>query len=186
MLLVVKACVLSIILLNFAYADDDIKYEMFFDKLDLAKGKDILAASELKIEKTGKTNFIFSGIVEHFKEFNDDWTIALKISKSDTADGEYRSLIDYPITGKKGVCAALKNEYKKYFYDSIKDCSTAPHFDLCPLKEAKYSFDKCSFDASVFEKYLSKGYYIFKVFISHLEESDLVEYDLFAHLEDVK
>ncbi|XP_055852425.1 uncharacterized protein LOC129916473 [Episyrphus balteatus] len=180
-----KCGILLIVILNLARADDD-KYEMFVDKLELIKGKEILAATEIKVEKTGPTNFVFRGEVEHFKEFNDDWTLALKVFKANTADEGFKPLINYPTKGTKGVCTVLKNEYKKLFYDSIKDCSTAPHFDTCPLKEAKYTFNDCSFDAGVFKKFLNKGYYLIQVHLSHLEEADLVQYDLYAHVETDK
>lgn len=86
-------------------------------------------------------------------------------------------------TPEKGVCEVMQNQYKKYFYDTLKEHCNAPDPDKCPVTKEKYEVKDYPLDSSKFQKYLKPGFYHIVTTLYHNEE-DVLEYRVEAHTEE--
>lgn len=83
----------------------------------------------------------------------------------------------------KGFCEILQNQYKNYFYESLKEHCNAPDPDVCPMAKDKFVVTKYPLDSSKFASYLRPGFYHIVFTLKHNNE-DVLKYRVEAHTEE--
>ncbi|XP_075146287.1 chemosensory protein A 87a [Haematobia irritans] len=156
--------------------------KIVLDKLEKINDAEHILKTDLKFEKDEADNEVkISGTVEQMLDLGDEHKITINISHCNTEDGEFKTIVSTPA---KGVCEVMQNQYKKYFYDTLKDyCSNAPDPEKCPVTKDKYEVTKYPLDSSKFKKYLRPGYYHVVTTLFH-DDKEVLQYRVEAHTEE--
>ncbi|XP_013098279.1 uncharacterized protein LOC106081098 [Stomoxys calcitrans] len=176
-------CLICGLLAGTSHADDEKKkLKIVLDKLEKINDAEHILKTDLKFEKDEADDQVkVSGVVEQMLDLGDEHKIIIDISHSADKEGEYKTLLK---TKEKGVCEVMQNQYKNYFYDSLKNhCSNAPDPDKCPVAMEKYVIDKYPLDNSKFQKYLRPGFYHVLGTLYH-DDKEVLQYRIEAHTEE--
>lgn len=95
-------------------------------------------------------------------------------------DGEYKKVIGL---ANLGACNVMANQYKKYFYDTLKNYANAPDPDTCPVTKDIYVIKDYPLDSSKFQKYLRPGFYKTIATLFHKDE-EVLQYIVEGHTEE--
>lgn len=104
----------------------------------------------------------------------------MEIFHSNEKDGEYKKVIG---VANLGVCSVMADQYKKYFYETLKNHANAPDPDVCPVTQETYIIKDYPLDYSKFQKYLRPGFYKFISALIHKEE-EVLQYTVESHTEE--
>ena len=106
--------------------------------------------------------------------------IDVDVLHADEKDGEYKKVVGI---ANQGVCQIMANQYKKYFYDTLKNHANAPDPDKCPVTKETYEVHDYPLDSSKFQKFLRPGFYKIVGSLKHKEE-EVLQYTVEAHTEE--
>lgn len=77
----------------------------------------------------------------------------------------------------------MANQYKKYFYETLKNHANAPEPDKCPVTQETYVVKDYPLDSTKFEKYLRPGFYRIVTSLMHADE-EVLQYTVEGHTEN--
>lgn len=184
--------VLSIVMVlqPFAMSKDNQEYKFIFEKMVKLKDPEKKIQTELNFSNLEQENFIVNGFVDQKIVLDDDWKVHnnanylryLKniISICQITQSIYRAakpegpFIKIFTTPKSGVCHFMQTYYKKWFYESLKKYSNAPHYEKCPLTPEKYIINNYPYNSDAFKKFYTPGFYRIESTLMH---DDIIELD---------
>ncbi|KAI8124575.1 hypothetical protein FF38_10539 [Lucilia cuprina] len=156
------------------------KLKLVLDKLDKVKDAEHILKTDITFDKVGDDEVKINGQVEQSIDLDDEYKINMDVFHCSEKDGEFKKVIG---VANVGVCQVMANQYKKYFYDTLKNHANAPDPDKCPVTQEIYVVKDYPLDSSKFQKFLKPGFYKTVVSLIHQEE-EVLQYTFEGHTEE--
>ncbi|EDV92947.1 uncharacterized protein LOC6564379 [Drosophila grimshawi] len=98
-----------------------------------------------------------SGELKTLLTIDNEWKVNITVLRKDSSEKDYSMFKDVPIMG---ACELMDTYYRRFFYDTLKDYSNAPHPDNCPLAPTELQIKDYPLNASMLKKLLTPGFYL--------------------------
>ncbi|KAM7361379.1 uncharacterized protein ACRADG_011570 [Cochliomyia hominivorax] len=166
---------------SFAAGDEEKKkFKLVLDKLDKVNDAEHILKTDITFDKVDENEVKINGQIEQCVDLDDEYKINMDVLHASEKDGEYKKVLAFT---NLGVCNVMANQYKKYFYESLKNYANAPDPDKCPVTKETYIVKDYPLDSSKFHKYLRPGLYKFIGTLMH-EEAEILQYIVEGHTEE--